>query len=320
MKQPPTLDANPFAPVQVIEAGNLSGADKAFLQKEEAIIERGIRTFLDVATALARIRDYGDGVLYSQFGSFEAYCRERWEFGPSYTHRLLDAARVVEILPMGKKDAQPTNERQIRALCLLAEPKDQCQAWKQAIKAAGESPVTGRIVQTAVRKMIDAGAERKTAERKASTKQAPKEATPGGKVLTAQAGEAALKTKSIHSPIEVGDGLRILASRFRGRDITRDRCDVWMPNLGPSEPLLEKWKAGQIEWPDYIEEYKHELLLSEAIDAGNKSIKNHGQKFTLRLIKELARRQTVTLLCQCAEEEQHCHRHVLQKLILSNTI
>ncbi|MEA3186775.1 MAG: hypothetical protein QOD99_605 [Chthoniobacter sp.] len=79
-------------------------------------------------------------------------------------------------------------------------------------------------------------------------------------------------------------------------------------------------EAGELEWKDYVSQYKAELFLSDDIDAGNRTIKNHGQKFTLRLVKELARRQPVTVLCQCAEEEERCYRHVLQKLILSGSI
>ncbi len=128
-------------------------------------------------------------------------------------------------------------------------------------------------------------------------------------------GHPVLRTKSVQSLIEPGDGLRILTSRFRGRGLPRTAYDVWMPSLGPSEALLKRWKAGQIEWKDYARDYAAELFLDGDLDARNQTIKNHGQKFTLRLIKELARRETVTLLCQCAEEEQHCHRHILQKLI-----
>jgi uncharacterized protein YeaO (DUF488 family) len=129
-----------------------------------------------------------------------------------------------------------------------------------------------------------------------------------------------LKTKSVHTPIDRADGLRILTSRFRGRGLPRTAYDVWMPNLGPSEVALKRWKTGQIAWKDYACDYTEELFLDGDLDARNRTIKNHGQKFTLRLIEELARQQTVTLLCQCPEEEQHCHRHVLQKLILSKRV
>ena len=57
------------------------------------------------------------------------------------------------------------------------------------------------------------------------------------------------------------------------------------------------------------------MFAPAATDAGNATIKNHGQKFTLRLIAKLAAQQDVTLLCHCAEDAKECHRFELQKLI-----
>ena len=56
------------------------------------------------------------------------------------------------------------------------------------------------------------------------------------------------------------------------------------------------------------------------VDSRSDTIKNHGQKFTLRLIKELARKGNITLMCHCAEDQDRCHRHLLRKLILSTRI
>ncbi len=127
-----------------------------------------------------------------------------------------------------------------------------------------------------------------------------------------------LKTKSVWSSIEPeADGLRILATRFRGRGMPADRYDVWMPSLGPSERLLRALQGGAVSWPRFQTEFRKELFRDGPVDADCPSIKNHGQKFTLRLIKRLARSGHVTLMCHCDEAEQHCHRHVLHKLILS---
>ena len=120
------------------------------------------------------------------------------------------------------------------------------------------------------------------------------------------------KTKSVHSRIEPGDGLRILVARGRGRGLPADRFDVWMANLGPSEKLRDAILAGKISWGEYRRRYLKELRESGGVDARNQRIKNHGQKFTLRLLQHLAKKQTVTLLCHCAEEERHCHRHLLK--------
>jgi uncharacterized protein YeaO (DUF488 family) len=123
------------------------------------------------------------------------------------------------------------------------------------------------------------------------------------------------KTKSVHTAIEPGDGLRILAARGRGRGLPRDRFHVWMANLGPSEELRDAILGGKISWAEYRSRYLKELLEAGGVDVRNQRIKNHGQKFTLRLLQHLAESQTVTLLCHCAEEEQHCHRHLLKALL-----
>lgn len=125
-----------------------------------------------------------------------------------------------------------------------------------------------------------------------------------------------IQTKSVHSPIEVErDGLRILATRFRGRGMRRDRYDVWMPNLGPSETLLRDMQSGRIAWSAFIRGYKEELFMDGAVDARSATIKNHGQKFTLRLLQALAERGTVTLMCHCAEDQLECHRHTLARIV-----
>jgi len=124
------------------------------------------------------------------------------------------------------------------------------------------------------------------------------------------------RTKCVYSPIAPRrDGLRILATRFRGRGMPKALYDVWMPNLGPSEKLLRAFLAGKLTWADFSRRYRAELFHSGSADASNRTIKNHGQKFTLRLLQRLARDGTITILCHCSEDQPHCHRHILEKLL-----
>jgi uncharacterized protein YeaO (DUF488 family) len=124
------------------------------------------------------------------------------------------------------------------------------------------------------------------------------------------------KTKSVHTEIEPRkDGLRILAARGRGRGLSKDRFDVWMANLGPSEQLRSEFLAGKITWAQFSKRYGQEMREGGLLDQRNQRIKNHGQKFTLRLLQHLAKNQTVTLLCHCVENEPHCHRHLLKALL-----
>jgi uncharacterized protein YeaO (DUF488 family) len=126
-----------------------------------------------------------------------------------------------------------------------------------------------------------------------------------------------LRVKSVWSPVSRrDDGLRILATRFRGRGMPASRYDVWMPSLGPSEELLTAVQKGDISWAQFAREFKKELFLDGPVDARSRTIKNHGQKFTLRLLKQLADREPVTLMCHCAEDQQQCHRFILRDVIL----
>jgi uncharacterized protein YeaO (DUF488 family) len=125
-----------------------------------------------------------------------------------------------------------------------------------------------------------------------------------------------IKTKSVYSPIDrKNDGLRILATRVRGRGLRASRYDVWMANLAPSEALINSGRKGLITWSEFSRRYRGELKEGGTIDKRNRNIKNHGQKFTLRLLQKLGRNQNVTLMCHCDEDQHQCHRHLLQRVL-----
>jgi uncharacterized protein YeaO (DUF488 family) len=125
-----------------------------------------------------------------------------------------------------------------------------------------------------------------------------------------------IRTKSVYSPIDrPEDGLRIRATRIRGRGLPARLYDVWMANLGPSERLLKLRRAEKITWAEFCRRYRRELKEGGTIDKRNRVIKNHGQKFTLRLLQKLGCRCNVTLMCHCSEDQKQCHRHVLKKVL-----
>ena len=127
-----------------------------------------------------------------------------------------------------------------------------------------------------------------------------------------------IKTKSVYSSIKTDDGLRILVTRFRGRGLKKTRYNVWMANLGPSEKILKKYQADKISWTEFKNQYKSELFGSDKSEDENKTIKNHGQKFTLRLLKTLSKRQDITLMCHCDENQSDCHVNVLREVLEEN--
>lgn len=124
-----------------------------------------------------------------------------------------------------------------------------------------------------------------------------------------------IKTRSVWTDIKKDDGLRILVTRFRGRGLPTSQYDVWMPSLGPSEQLLKSVQSGAIDWKTFTKKYREELFLDGPIDDRSGTIKNHGQKSTLRLLRALGEQQNVTLMCHCDEHATQCHRFVLEKEI-----
>ena len=144
--------------------------DAAFLAEREKIVEAGLKTSLEVGSAIKEIRDYKDGVLFkASYGSIEDYCRKRWGIGQSQAYRLINHAEVLATLkaqlsPNGRETllSMPSNERQVRPLTKLKNAEDQAKAWQAAVESLNGERMTANIVDKAVRAAVKAGADLKT--------------------------------------------------------------------------------------------------------------------------------------------------------------
>lgn len=110
-----------------------------------------------------------------------------------------------------------------------------------------------------------------------------------------------LKIKRVYDPPETADGTRILVMRLWPRGIRRERVDEWNRDLAPSRDLLFAVKHAGLPWSRYVKRYWKEIR-PEAVDA----------------LRRRARRETITLLCSC-EDENHCHRGLLRDAIRGST-
>lgn len=118
------------------------------LTELEAVIERGLQTFVDVGTALMEIRD---SRLYREsHGTFEEYCRERWGFTDRRARMMIAAAEVAGNLQTGTiVPVLPTTESQARPLTSL--PADtQREVWQRAVETAPNGKITARHVEQTV--------------------------------------------------------------------------------------------------------------------------------------------------------------------------
>jgi hypothetical protein len=143
--------------------GELTKTETASLADCEQIIERGMATFIDVGRALLQIRD--KRLYRGAHASFEAYCKERWDFDQSYGHRMANSAKVVEVLehsPIGKSHL-PTCEAQVRPLTAL-EPSEVPDVWREVVDRAGKERITAKLVDEVVKWWKSPSDDRREAE------------------------------------------------------------------------------------------------------------------------------------------------------------
>lgn len=139
------LNTTPHRP-----AGDLfvtTPTDPVTLEDCEAIIERGLVTFIDVGTALLQIRD--ERLYRQEYRDFETYCQHRWAMTRRHANRLIDAAGVAEVLgPVGPK---PVNEAQARELGKVkgnSDPDAMAKVWAEAQEQANGFPTAADIAGT----------------------------------------------------------------------------------------------------------------------------------------------------------------------------
>ncbi|MBP6729239.1 MAG: hypothetical protein KA129_06430 [Microthrixaceae bacterium] len=131
------------------ETGEIMPFADATLEECEAVIERGLSSFVEVGNALVAIRE---GHKYRKtHKTFEAYCDQRWGLARNRAYQLIDAAEVTEVLSTMVDTPVPTNERQARALApLKSDPAAMADAMRTASRVANGNP-TARDVADAVR-------------------------------------------------------------------------------------------------------------------------------------------------------------------------
>ncbi len=126
----------------------------------EAVVERGLATFVEVGTALMEIRD---ARLYREtHGTFEAYCRERWGWSRQRSHQLIEASRVSTVVDIG-------NERQARELAPLLREDEHAvvEVWRELRVEYGEDVTATRIKRVVHNRMRRMRREQDMAERRA---------------------------------------------------------------------------------------------------------------------------------------------------------
>ena len=125
----------------------ITSSEQHRLGQCEAIIERGLKAFIEVGEALLEIKTSS---LYKQtHQTFEAYCQARWNIGVRQSQRYIQASQVIHNLRQSDQlSAFPYSEYQVRPLTSLP-PDKQRQVWQEVI--AENKPITGKLVKEKVK-------------------------------------------------------------------------------------------------------------------------------------------------------------------------
>lgn len=107
----------------------LSDAERQELAECEAVIERGLRSFIEVGTRLAQVRD---GRLYREtHPTFEAWLQERWGLARSRGYQLMTSASVAVAMSKILDAPVPVIESHAAALAGL-EPEVAAELYRVA--------------------------------------------------------------------------------------------------------------------------------------------------------------------------------------------
>ena len=119
----------------------------------------------------------------------------------------------------------------------------------------------------------------------------------------------AVSVVRLGSPRTPGEGLRLGTVRRPPRGVpraehaSRDFYDVWLPDLAPSEGLIEQGRGASDEraWRRFAGRYRAEMKRPQAARL-------------LALLAALSRQTNLSVGCYCADERR-CHRSVLKALL-----
>jgi hypothetical protein len=122
------------------DIATLTRAEEIALADCEERIERGLKTFIEVGSALAVIRD---SKLYREsYETFEAYAKERWNLSRPRAYELMTAAEVVSGMP--DTEVPVENARQAVELAKVPEP-ERAGVWRETVERTAGKPTAAAV-------------------------------------------------------------------------------------------------------------------------------------------------------------------------------
>lgn len=147
----------------------LSVAEQSRLEELTGVVDRHLKSFMEVGRALAEIK--ATGLYRATHENFHDFCKEKWDMGRRYADMQIASYEVTANLCSNENNCShlqlpspsqfiegqqpvlrlPLNESQVRPLVGLPEPK-QLEIWQTVCEQAGpDGKITAAMVQAAVK-------------------------------------------------------------------------------------------------------------------------------------------------------------------------
>lgn len=98
--------------------------------------------------------------------------------------------------------------------------------------------------------------------------------------------------RRVYAPPQPGDGTRILVDRLWPRGVAKDKVDLWLKEIAPSDALRRRFHGEPEQWDAFVAAYAGELEAQPAQAA-------------LRILLERRRDGPVTLLYAARDDERN---------------
>jgi hypothetical protein len=130
----------------------LNEAEQNRLRRYEAVIKKGLGTFIAVGNALVAIRD--EKLYRATHKTFEMYLNQKWQLQKRHAYRLIAAAQVVENLQQDFTKPLPTSESVARPLAQYTS-EQQREIWRAVIERTNGKGITSKLVEQVGRQLYD---------------------------------------------------------------------------------------------------------------------------------------------------------------------
>jgi uncharacterized protein YeaO (DUF488 family) len=113
-------------------------------------------------------------------------------------------------------------------------------------------------------------------------------------------------------------GTRVLVMRRWPRGLSRHDVDVWLPDAGPSLDLLQRYRAKEIDWSQFEQEYRREQCEQKTCRVvwysdGERTSDETVAFSPLKTLSKWSLARNIAVMCW--ENHEQCHRYIILDML-----